>query len=60
MSQFEQSRVSTERLNHLTKRFLYGLDLGPMTPAEEAAMAEIAAEIEAHPEREYWPSNDPL
>jgi hypothetical protein len=50
--------VPTERLNQLTKRFLLGLDPGPITPEEDAALAEIRAEIEAHPERTYWPSRD--
>jgi hypothetical protein len=50
--------VPTERLNRLTKRYLLGLDLGPMTAEERAAFAEIKAEIDAHPDRTYWPSPD--
>ena len=50
--------VPVERLNRLVKRHVLGLDLGPMTPAEEVAMGEIIVEMEAHPEREYWPANE--
>jgi hypothetical protein len=48
----------TERLNQLVKRYLLGLDPGPMTPEEEGAFAEVRTDIDAHPERAYWPSRD--
>ena len=60
-SRFRMAEMATELeiAQSFADRCVLALNAGELT-AEEAAMAEIAAEIEAHPEREYWPSNDPL